>query len=554
MALLLAIGFVAGVVTAISPCVFPVLPIALAGGATGGRRRPYAVIAGLVTTFAAATLFAAWLLDRLGLPKDVLRDVAIALLFLVAATLLVPRLGELLSRALALLGRRPSGDLGGGFLLGASMGLVFVPCAGPVLAAISVGAATVDFGWRTIALTLAYAAGAAVPLLAVALGGQRALARSRLVSRHGTAVRAALGTTIALAALAIVFNLDTRAQTAIGDYTSALQKLERSDAARRELAKVTGGGRGPSRAASTQKTARLPDYGPAPDFVGITRWLNRRGGAPLSLAGLRGKVVLLDFWTYSCVNCLRTLPHVKAWDRAYRKSGLVIVGVHAPEFAFEHEIDNVERAIARLGVRYPVAIDNDFATWRAYSNQYWPAKYLIDARGHLRYAHFGEGEYEHTEALIRRLLAERGARLAGPVRLPDETPKPPLTPETYLGWERLLHLSGSVVRPGVEATYAFPPRLTRNGLAYAGRWRVEAERIVARGDARLRLRFLARNVFLVLGGEGRVDVLVDGRRVRTVRVTGLPRLYTLLRRPSLQPGLLELRFTRGVEAYAFTFG
>ncbi|MFN2467991.1 MAG: cytochrome c biogenesis protein DipZ [Gaiellaceae bacterium] len=552
MAVLLGIAFLAGVITSISPCVLPVLPIVFAGGASGGRRRPFAIIAGLVASFAAFTLFAAWILDRLGLPKDTLRNVAIGFLFLLAATLILPRLAELLERPFLFLTRRRSGDLGGGFLLGVSLGLVFVPCAGPVLGVITTQAASLDFGIDTVLLTLAYSAGAAIPMLAIAIGGQRATERARFMRRQAARVRPALGVVMALAALAIVFNLDRKAQVAIGDYTLRLQSwTERTSYADRQLEKIRGERRGAALAAGAEQ---LRDFGRAPELAGISRWLNTPGGRPLTIRGLRGKVVLIDFWTYSCINCLRTLPHLKAWDAAYRKAGLAIVGVHTPEFAFEHEPGNVRRAVAQLGLRYAVALDNGYDTWNAFSNEYWPAKYLIDRRGHVRYAHFGEGEYERTEQVIRRLLGESAAhtRPAAPVR--DATPQGRLTPESYLGYSRLDRFSGSPIRQDRMALYRFPPALPLSTLGYAGAWRVEAERIVAGPRARLRLHFRAREVHLVLGGRGTVEVLVDGRRERTVPVAGITRLYTLARFPKLRDALLELRFSRNVEAYAFTFG
>ena len=227
---------------------------------------------------------------------------------------------------------------------------------------------------------------------------------------------------------------------------------------------------------STSAAADLKNYGTAPDFAGISAWLNSK---PLSVSSLRGKVVLVDFWTYSCINCLRTLPHLEAWDKRYRKDGLVIVGVHTPEFAFEHVVSNVRGAAHRLGVRYPIAIDNRYGTWEAYGNQYWPAEYLIDRSGHVRHAHFGEGEYDRTESLIRELLSKRDVRLAAETRAPDTTPTDVITPESYLGYQRLDRYAGSEIAKNREAGYRFPSRLDANELAYSGRWRVESERIVS---------------------------------------------------------------------------
>jgi thiol-disulfide isomerase/thioredoxin len=350
------------------------------------------------------------------------------------------------------------------------------------------------------------------------------------------------GVVLGATALAIAFRLDDHFTTALPGYTQSLQnKIEASSTAKRELGDLTGSG-----------AAVAADMGPkAPEFTGIQEWINTRGGRPLTLKSLRGKVVLVDFWTYSCVNCLRTLPHVKAWDRAYRQDGLVIVGVHTPEFAFEHVPSNVEAAVRKLGVRYPVAIDNKFGTWNAYGNQYWPAKYLIDRTGHVRYTHFGEGEYDKTEEQIRRYLGEKAQPMT---RVADRTPNHAMTPESYLGYGRLERYAGSPVRPDRFARYRFTGPLNPDDLAYDGSWRVTPEHIEAGPFARLRLNFAAEAIHLVLGGSGRVDVLVNGQTLRPVAVRGEPRLYTLARFPKLRAGLLELRFSPGIKAYAFTFG
>ncbi len=543
MLILLGIAFLAGLITALSPCVLPVLPVLLAGGATGGSRaRPYAIVAGLVGSFTVFTLLGASLLDALGLPQDFLRDLAIALLLLLATTLVVPPLGHLLERPFYFLTRRRANTEANGLLLGASLGLVFVPCAGPVLAAMTAIAAAGDVGGRIFAVTLAYALGAALPMLVVALGARRLAGSVTLMRRHAPRLRQAAGLVLGATAVAIALGADQRFTTALPGYTEALQdRVERSGAAQRELDELRGG--------EAIAAASAPS---APDFQGIVRWLNTPDGKPLTLRELYGKVVLVDFWTYSCVNCLRTLPHVKAWDRAYRDDGLVIVGVHTPEFAFERVPGNVRTAVRKLDIEYAVALDNAFGTWNAYGNEYWPAKYLIDRTGRVRYTHFGEGEYEETEQMIVKYLGRPAARR--PVQIADRTPRHPTTPESYLGYERLDRFASGRVVPDALALYSFPQQLESHELAYAGSWRVTPESIVAGAFARLRLRFVARDVHLVLGGRGDLQVLLDGRLRRTIRVSGEPRLYTLLRLPRLRDGLLELRFAPGVAAYAFTFG
>jgi cytochrome c biogenesis protein CcdA/thiol-disulfide isomerase/thioredoxin len=545
MVVLLGIAFLAGVITAVSPCVLPVLPIVLAGGASGGRRRPYAIVAGLLLSFVVSILLATWILHELGLPEDLLRNVAIGLLFLVAATLVVPRLGLLVERPLARLARGPRGDLGGGFVLGVALGFVFVPCGGLILGYVSAQAATLDLGLKPVGVAIAYALGASVVLLGIALGGRRASAPLR-----STRFRAWLGVLMAASALALVFDADTRLQKSLPNWTHFLQSHTEDTAfARKKIGvhNVTE-----RKAASSTKTG-LPDYGAAPNFAGISHWLNTSGGKPLTIAGLRGKVVLIDFWTYSCINCLRTLPYLESWDRTYRRDGLVIVGVHSPEFAFEHNLSNVRGNARKLGVRYPVALDNEFGTWNAYGNQYWPAEYLIDRRGHLRHAHFGEGEYDQTEAAIRKLLAEPGMELPSALDLADRTPTGLITPESYLGYGRLARYAGSPIHENRLARYELPFKLDQDELAYGGFWKVEGERIVAGRAAGLRLHFHARKVHLVLGGRGQVRVLVDGRPGHVVRVTD-DRLYTLVREARITDGLLELQFTPGLSAYAFTFG
>jgi cytochrome c biogenesis protein CcdA/thiol-disulfide isomerase/thioredoxin len=540
--LIYATAFLVGAITAISPCAYPVLPIVFAGSASGGRRRPHAIIAGLCATFFASLLFLTWLLDQLHIRKDLLRDISIGLLFVVAATLVLPGIGQLLERPLARLSRRPQSDLGGGLLLGASLGLVYIPCVGPIVSAIATQSASVE-GTKRVALAALFVLGTAVPLSLIALAARRSAERLRSFRAHVGRLRVALGAVIAAAAVLIAFGVDTTLQEKVPNYTTALSRLagEQRCSTRTQL--------GQRCLSSSESASSLRDHGRAPNFTGISAWINSK---PLTIAQLRGKVVLVDFWTYSCINCLRTLPHLKAWDAAYRKAGLVIVGVHTPEFAFEHVVSNVRRATHDLGVRYPVAVDNGYDTWRAYHNGAWPTEYLVDRSGHVREIKEGEGRYDDTERAIRELLGESpDARLAA-VR--DETPQHLTTPESYLGWERLLLYAGSQIVPDREASYRFARKLVLNELSYAGRWRAERQRIVAGRGARLRLHFLAQNVYLVLSGHGRLQVLVGGRPVKTVRVSGLSRLYTLLRYPSLTEGALELRFTPGIAAYAFTFG
>jgi cytochrome c biogenesis protein CcdA/thiol-disulfide isomerase/thioredoxin len=554
MLILVPIAFAAGVITAFTPCILPVLPIVLAGGAGAGTRRPYAIAAGLITTFTAFLLAGAWLWGLIGISAKHQIQIGAALLLALALTLIVPKVGELVERPFLFVTRRRAGDLGGGFFLGASLGLVFIPCGGPVLATLTANAATDRVGGWIVAIAIAYAAGAAVPLLAIAHGSRGLAARFR---QHAQAVRIAGGVLMAAAAVVIYQGWAENLQTKVPGYAQWVQDaIEGSSAATNRLDRLSGNTKptlvpGREQLASQLGKVPLKDYGAAPDVHDISAWVNSR---PLSLTGLRGKVVLVDFWTYSCINCLRTLPYLKAWDARYRSKGLVILGVHTPEFAFEHDLGNVRAAVKRLGVRYPVALDNGYGTWKAYSNNYWPADYLVDQAGRVRDVHFGEGDYAKTERNIRLLLeAGKAGRLPQAGRDTDRTPMEIRTPESYLGYLRIGNYTGSPLRTDQPAAYRFPASLTQDSYAYAGTWKVEGERIVAEDDARLRLNFTARTVHLVLTGRGFVTVKLNGKPQRTVRIDG-DRLYTLVTQKHAADGLLELSFTPGLAAYAFTFG
>ena len=552
MLVLVGIAFVAGMVTAISPCVLPVLPILFAGTASGSPRRAYAVIAGLVVSFTAFTLAATLLLSALGLPQDLLRNIAIAVVIAIGLSLVVPRLGHLLERPFYALGRRPPSETGNGFLLGVSLGLLATPCAGPVIAAIAAVAATERFSVSAVVVTLVYALGQGLVLLALALAARRGFQLAPL-RRHAPAVRRALGALMIAAGVVIALGLDTRLARNVPGYTQALQGLEESAAAATRIDELVG-----REKQAIEETEELEDFGQAPEFEGVSLWLNSR---PVTLAELRGKVVLIDFWTYSCINCLRTLPYLDRWYEAYRDDGLVIVGVHSPEFAFEREAGNVREAITDLGVDWPVALDNDFETWNAWGNRYWPAKYFVDRQGHVRFAHFGEGAYEESEEVIRQLLAEPGLPPPVSEQIEEQTPDGPQTPETYLGYGRLDRLVGDPVVPDRLAPYELPGFVPEDSLAFGGEWRIEQERAVAGQDARLRLHFRGEQVFLVLtpeAGAAVVDVSVDGAQATSIRVDG-PRLYSLVQLPPAPTGQaqyhqLDLAFTPGLAAYAFTFG
>jgi thiol-disulfide isomerase/thioredoxin len=419
------------------------------------------------------------------------------------------------------------------------------------------------------------------------LGGRRL---ARTLARRGGALQAATGVVMVLAAVAMLNDWDLDFQSAIakdlpGFLVTPTEGLEKTDAAQRALADLRGAptsklaaglsgegaaGGGPHAAAggAAARKLGLRDYGPAPDFTDNQRWFGTPGGRPLTMAGLRGRVVLVDFWTYTCINCLRTLPYLEAWDARYRRAGLTIVGVHTPEFPFEKDAGNVADAIAREGIRYPVVQDNDYGTWDAWGNQYWPAHYFVDARGHVRYAHFGEGGYGHSEAVIRELLREAG-RDVGARRSGARGVEPSAgvtTPESYLGAARAERFANGTILPGRQ-DFGQPSAPGQDQLAYAGTWDVGNEAATAGPGAALALRFGARRVFLVLGSPGeprQVRVLLDGKPIPAalagadvhdgVVTVDRQRLYQLVNLPQVGSHLLRLEPEEGVEGYAFTFG
>ena len=560
---LVLIGLVGGIITGLSPCVLPVLPVVLLGGGSAGpdtgpdaesaRRRPYLVVLGLTLSFAVFTLFGSLILASLHLPDDAIRWLGLALLVLVGLGLLVPPLGHLIERPFYRFPQRALGTDRNGFLLGIALGAVFVPCAGPVLAAITVAGATGHIGLRTVGLTLGFAVGTAIPLLAFALAGRGLTQRLGAFRRHQGAFRAVSGAVVIVLAVALTFNLSDIIQRDIPNYFEAVgNSLEKG-----AKAAPQGGGSVSLQACQTAALyggSGLEKCGPAPAFSGIQQWLNTPGGQPVSLASLKGKVVLVDFWAYSCINCQRELPHVEAWARAYASDGLKVVGVHTPEYAFEHVPSNVAAGVRRLGLTFPVALDNSYGTWNAYDNQSWPAAYLIDASGQIRHISIGEGDYSGEEQLIRQLLsaAHPGIALPRATDVPDTTPEDSAqTPETYLGAERQQGYHGSA--PYATGQFTAPATLPADSFALAGAWTIGQESITAGKGAGITLAFHASKVYLDVGGTGTLTVSAGGTS-KVIRVSGAPDIYTVATKQPAGDGTVTIRLSPGLQAYSFTFG
>lgn len=541
------IGFIGGLITGISPCVLPVLPVIfLSGGVQGAhdRRRPFLVIAGLVLSFSVFTLVGSALLQALNLPGDVIRWVGLVALVLIGVGLIVPAFQHLLEKPFSWIPQRAVGTERGGFALGLALGAVYVPCAGPVLAAITVAGATGQLGPSTLVLTATFAIGTAIPLLVFALAGQGVGARVKAFRKNERVLRVVAGVVMIALALGLTLNLPEVLQRAIPDYTSALQEAAGGSDVLQETPREKG---------CVESTTELVDCGEAPELTGITSWLN---SDPLTLESLRGQVVLIDFWAYSCINCQRATPHLTAWDDAYRDQGLTIIGVHAPEYAFEEVEGNVEAGAERLGIEYPIALDNDFATWRAYDNAYWPAKYLIDAQGEIRHIHFGEGGYDGTEQLIRGLLedARPGVVLPAATEVPDMSPvSASQTPEIYFNIFRVNNYRGNGRYQEGSASYEFPSVLHEDSFALDGDWTVDDQGITASDGSAIRLEYYAEHVYLNVGGEGTLTV-TDDAGTRTIRVSGPPNIHDLVERVDAGRGLVTVELSPGLQAYSFTFG
>jgi cytochrome c biogenesis protein CcdA/thiol-disulfide isomerase/thioredoxin len=597
MIVLLVFAILAGAGTALSPCVLPVLPALLSAGGVGGRRRPLGIVIGLSVTFTVTIVGLAKVVDGVGLGEDPLRDVAIVVLLVFGVVLLAPGLSARLEAPLSRLARfgpRTRGDgFASGLLVGGALGFVYTPCASPILAAvISVSAAS----GKTILIALAYAAGSAAVLLALSLGGRRVFDRVRRAGR-GPLLQRGLAVIMILTAVAILTNLDVNFDQFVAEKipdVNLTAALECSSTVTGRLHEITGhkakftpangstacegsqvNNVHPAAADASQATLladaqSLPDLGTAPEFTETQDWFNTPGDRPLTLASLRGRVVLVDFWTYTCINCIRTLPYLKAWNAAYAKDGLTIVGVEAPEFQFEHKAANVANAIEQFGLHYPVVQDNNMGTWNAYGNEYWPADYLIDDKGQVRYTAFGEGDYDKTETAIRSLLAQAGYQVGAKSHPTDVVvPSEVATPETYTGTERA---QGWISGP-FSGTHDYgsnvPDSLALNDFAYSGTWKIgdqPAEAVSA--NAGIDLEFDAKNAYLVLSSPGErpltVQVTLDGRPIPAadagsdvhdgVVTVRRERLYHLVSLPSDQQHRLSLRFAPGVTAYDFTFG
>ena len=581
MSTLILIGFIGGLITGISPCILPVLPVIFFSGAQGGRTtesgsaatgalatkvkpkrsrsealRPYRVIAGLVVSFSVVTLAGSALLSLLHLPQDAIRWVALVALVAIGLGLIFPQFEALLEKPFSRLPQKQFGSGQSGFGLGLALGVLYVPCAGPVLAAIVVAGATATIGLNTVALTLSFAAGAALPLLFFALAGQRVAERVAAFRRRQRGIRIAAGVVTILLAVALVFNLPAVLQRAIPDYTSTLQERVGGEEQLREKLNLGGlvNEQNAELSNCSNGATELESCGTAPDIKGIAKWLNTPDGASIDLKSLRGKVVLVDFWAYSCINCQRAIPHVAGWYDAYRDKGFEVIGVHTPEYAFEKEEDNVVSGAKDLGITYPIAMDNGFSTWTNYRNRYWPAEYLIDQQGIVRHVKFGEGGYDDTEKLIRQLLSEGDQELPPAIEAQDTTPTERLTPETYFSVGKVVNYGGQGVYDQGTNAFELPAQQADDTFALRGPWALDYQGATAQTDDNaVALKYHARNVYMVVGGTGTVTVTRDGTTT-TIPVSGPPNMRQLVTDDQDRAGSLEVTLSKGLQAFSFTYG
>jgi cytochrome c biogenesis protein CcdA/thiol-disulfide isomerase/thioredoxin len=587
--ILFIVSYIGGVLTIISPCILPVLPFVFARANQPFIRSGLPLLLGMGLTFAAVASLAAvgggWAVQA----NQYGRFAAIVLLALFGVTLLFPELADRLMRPLVAAGARLSDSAADGktagssfvssLLLGVATGLLWAPCAGPILGLVLTGAALQGANIQTSLLLLAYAAGAATSLaLALLVGGRMFNAMKRSLGA-GEWIRRGLGVAVLCGVVAIAFGLDTGFLTQLSLTSTSSLEQALIDKARPRAAGQSAMTGSPAMTVKPAAAAAdaLPIEGGLPPLKGAVEWLNSQ---PLTTEGLRGKIVVVDFWTYSCINCLRSIPYIRAWAEKYKSQGLVVIGVHAPEFAFEKNLDNVRKAVKDLKIDYPVAVDNDYAIWRAFGNEYWPAHYFADGQGRIRYHHFGEGEYDESEKVIQQLLAEAGAKgvssdlvsvnAAGAEAAADMDHIE--SPETYVGYKRAENFSspGGIVQDQAHG-YSAPPNLGLNQWALTGDWTIEEERAVANApDARITYRFRARDLHLVLGPHDgkpvRFRVLIDGKPPGADHgvdvdadgngaITG-ERLYQLVRQSqSVGERQFEIEFLDpGAQAFAFTFG
>lgn len=564
MFLLILFAFLAGVVTIFSPCILSVLPIVLSGSVTTGKKKPSGIILGFILSFTFFTLFLTTIVKLTGLSADFLRILSIIIIFVVGASLLFPKIQknlEVLFSALASkvqVKNNTNKGFAGGIVIGASLGLIWTPCVGPIMASVIALAASSQVNLASILITTSYSFGTGISMLIVMQFGRKIFQKVPWLLSSTEKIQKAFGIIMIIVAFALFLNFDRKFQTFVlktfPNYGTGLTQIENIPIVKNELKNLSS--------KSKSNRANL-----APEIIPGGKWFNSK---PLTLKNLRGKVVLIDFWTYTCINCIRTLPYVESWYEKYKNSGLVVIGVHTPEFEFEKNADNVSRAIKDFGLTYPIVQDNDYSTWGAFNNQYWPAKYFIDKNGSVRDTHFGEGNYDESEKLIQSLLKETGVKIDAKISNPTYNIMAN-SPETYLGASRMefYYPNGNLTAGSYNLSLA--NNVSLNTFSLGGKWEIMPEYATTSENSTLLYQFSANKVFLVMkpdkeGSTKNIKVFLDekvvdstnsGKDVVNSTVTiDSDRLYELIDLKN-NPGEhgLKLEFlTPGLELFAFTFG
>lgn len=579
MLLLMLFAFIAGIVTILSPCILPILPIVLSGSVGGGKRKPLGIVTGFVLSFTFFTLFLSTLVRSLNISADSLRVFSIVVIFLFGASLLIPKVQELLEQfftrfsSLAPKNTQSTG-FGGGVVIGLSLGLLWTPCVGPILASVITLALTGSVNASAFFITLSYALGTALPMLFITYTGRSLFQKVPWLLENTKKIQQIFGVIMIATAVGLFYDIDRKFQIWVLDtfpnYGTGLTRFEDIDIVKNQLDRLQGIDTEDLESQTGDPMFKIisdSSLGKAPELQPDGQWINSE---PFTLEDQRGKVVLVDFWTYSCINCIRTIPYLRDWHEKYADDGLVIIGVHAPEFEFEKDFTNVQEAVEDFQIEYPVVQDNEFRTWRAYENRYWPAKYLIDRKGEIRYKHFGEGKYDETEQAIQLLLKETGATVDEQVSNPSYRTRT-RTPEIYLGWQRMEYLSSKeqIVEDEISL-YSHPDRLNENRFSYDGEWLIAEEFSHPQQGASLEISYEAQEVFMVMRAKdqsepGTVRVFIDGDQVTediagsdvvngTVTVKG-DRLYRIIKMEEPGRHLLRLEFEDdNTEIYTFTFG
>lgn len=572
---LILFAFIGGIITVLSPCILPLLPIILSSTVGGGKRRPLGIVAGFIASFTFFTLFLSAIVQATGVPPNTLRDFSIIILVIFGLTLIVPQLQAQIEKLFVMFQRfgptnsQNKTGFGGGLIIGVSLGLLWTPCVGPILASVISLALSGTVTGSAFLITLAYSTGTAIPMLGILYGGQTALTRVPWLTRNSGKIQRAFGVLMIITAISIFFNVDRQFQSYIlekfPNYGTGLTAIEDNQAVKDALNQSSKSDAKDMQGKPMNELTDQMNYPMAPEIIPGGQWF---GSTPLTIKSLRGKVVLVDFWTYSCINCIRTLPYLHDWYAKYKDDGFVIIGVHTPEFEFEKDPANVAKALKDFDIQYPVVQDNNYATWNAYNNHYWPAKYLIDKDGRIRFTHFGEGEYDTFEKHIQDLLKETGQSVNQKI---DNAQYQIYagSPETYIGYLRSVYnVSPEKVVKDAESTYTIPNILPQNSFALSGTWDIMGEYAGASEGAALALHFSAKEVYLVMrttssSTRAKIyldDKVVDGNSAGDDVKDGIvtidqDRLYNLINLTKPGEHTVKIEFLDdGGQVYAFTFG